>query len=114
MAIFIFFLGFLLFSGSDCYAQVYKYVNKQGAVCFTDTPPASFPKQPAVQQEASKAPKEEVTVTRQKRTEIKDIIAMGKDVLEEELAKPLAKQNRRLIQEMTEILYGDLSGKKAK
>jgi hypothetical protein len=39
---------------------------------------------------------------------------LGHQVLEEELAKPPQKQNRRLIQEMTEILYGDVSHKKSK
>jgi hypothetical protein len=33
-------------------------------------------------------------------------------MLAEELAKPPGKQDKRLIQELTEILYGDASGKK--
>ena len=114
MAIFIFLLGFLLFFGSDSYAQVYKYVNRQGAICFTDSPPASLFKDRSNKEETpiTEAPKE--IITERRRTEIKDIIQMGQEILEEELAKPLAKQNRRLIQEMKEILYGDVAGKRSK
>ncbi len=36
MAILIFLLGLFLFFGSDSFAQVYKYVDKEGKVCFTD------------------------------------------------------------------------------
>jgi hypothetical protein len=39
---------------------------------------------------------------------------LGHEILEEELAKPPKKQNRRLIQEMTKILYGEGSSKKSK
>jgi hypothetical protein len=114
MAIFIFVLGFLLLSGSDSYAQVYKYVNKQGAVCFTDSPPPTLFKGRSNKEEAPKTEVAKETTTLKRRAEIKDIIQMGQEILEEELAKPLAKQNRRLIQEMTEILYGDVSAKKPK
>jgi hypothetical protein len=112
MAVWISFLVLFLLWGSDCYSQPYKYVDKDGTICFTDNPPASI-----FQEDASKNKKksqEEINQKRKSRPEIKDIMELGQEVLDKELAKPPEKQNRRLIQEMTEILYGDESGKKTK
>lgn len=112
MAVLIILVGFFLFNGSDSLAQVYKAVDKKGTVCFSDTPPPSNSEE-SDSNEAQKA-KEVSYQQNASRSEIKDILQMGHEILKEELAKPPEKQNRRLIQEMTEILYGDVSGKKSK
>ena len=107
MAVFFCILSLFLFLESNSFAQVYKYVDKEGAVCFTDNPPSSFFKD-AVAIEEPKA--KEITSQRKRtRSEIKDIVQLGQEVLEEELAKPSGKQNRLLIQEMGVALYGDVS-----
>ena len=112
MAVLLFIFGLFLFSGSESFAQGYKYVDKEGATCFTDSPPSSLFKEAAPSEE-QKA--KEITVQRKRsRSEIKDILQLGQEILEEELAKPYEKQNRRFIQEMGQTLFGDISGPKAK
>ena len=117
MTVLIFLLGFFLFLDSDSFAQVYKYVDQKGAICFTDNPPSSLSKEGVANEE--KRPNGEIKpkeVINSKRggSEVKDILQLGQQVLEEELAKPPEKQNRRLIQEMGEVLYGDVSGHKSR
>jgi hypothetical protein len=112
MAILIFLLGLLLFSDSDSLAQVYKYVDKKGAICFTDNPPSSLFKYGVSNKEQK--PKEAINQKQRSKSEIKDILQLGQEMLEKELAKPPEKQNRHLIQELGEILYGDVSGRKSK
>jgi hypothetical protein len=113
MAAAIFFLTFFLFLGSDSFAQSYKYVDKNGAICFSDRPPASLVKvEDQVREE--KVPKTALMQENRKKVEIKDILQIGQEILDEELAKPPGKQNRSLILEMTEILYGKISPKKPK
>ena len=117
MTVLIFLLGLFLFLDSDSIAQVYKYVDEKGAICFSDNPPSSLSKEGVANEE--KKPNEEkkakeVMNNKRGRSEIKDILQLAKEVLEEELAKPPEKQNRRLIQEMGEVLYGDVSGVKSK
>jgi hypothetical protein len=112
MCILIFLLSLFLFFGSDSFAQVYKYVDKKGAICFTDNPPSTLFKSGVSNKEQKT--KEVIGQRKSGGSDIKDIMQLGHQVLEEELAKPPEKQNRRLIQEMTEILYGDVSHKKSK
>ncbi len=111
----IFLLSLFLFFGSVSFAQVYKYVDKKGAICFTDNPPSSVFKG-NVSNKENKDHKTKEVIGQRKSTgsDVKDIMQLGHQVLEEELAKPPEKQNRRLIQEMTEILYGDVSNSKKK
>ncbi|MDH4264719.1 MAG: hypothetical protein OEW45_03685 [Deltaproteobacteria bacterium] len=112
MAVLIFLVGFFLFFGSDSFAQVYKYVNKEGKVCFTDNLMSSVLKDGT----SNKEQKSKVVIHQRKRngSGVKDIMQLGHEILEEELAKPPRKQNRRLIQEMTEILYGEEPSKNPK
>ena len=112
MAVLFFLLGFFLFSDSDSFAQTYKYVDQKGTICFTDNPPSFlFKDEAANEQQKTKQ------ITHQQgrsRPAIKDIIEMGQEILEKELAKPQGKQNFRLIKELGENLYGDISGRKNK
>ena len=112
MAILILLLGLFLFSGSDSFAQVYKYVDKEGKICFTDNPTSSILKD----SDSNKGEKTQKVVNQKKRvgSDLKDIRELGHEMLKEELAKPPKKQNRRLIQELTEILYGEGPGRKLK
>jgi hypothetical protein len=112
MNVLLIILGLFLFSDSNCFAQVYKYVDKEGAIRFTDTPPSSLLKD-AVSNEEPKT-KEIAFQTKRSRSEIKDILQLGQEILEEELAKPPEKQNRALIQELGIALYGDVSKHKIK
>jgi hypothetical protein len=112
MVILFFLLGFFLFLDSDSFAQSYKYVDKKGTICFTDTPP-SFLFKDDVSNEEPKT-KEVILQKGKTRTEIKDIFQLGQEILEKELAKPPEKQNRRLIQELGQNLYGDISRDKDK
>ncbi len=112
MAVLVFLLVLFLFFGADSSAQVYKYVDKKGTVCFTDNPPSSVFKD-GVSDKGQKQ-RGEINQGKRTRSEIRDIMQLGHEILEEELAKPPGKQNRRLIREMTEILYGDGSSKKSK
>ncbi len=112
MTILIFLLGLLLSFGPDSLAQTYRYVDRKGTVCFTDNPSASPYKGRASKEE--QRPQEKTVQERRSKSEIKDILQLGQEALEEELAKPPEKQNRRLIEEMKESLYGDVSGKKSK
>ena len=107
MAVLLCILSLFLFLESNSFAQVYKYVDKEGAICFTDNPPPSFYKD-AVANEELKT-KEIAFQRKRTRSEIKDILQLGQEVLEEELAKPPGKQNRLLIQEMGVALYGDVT-----
>jgi len=111
MAGLIFLLGFFLFFGSDSLAQVYKYTDEKGTICFTDNPPPSLFKDAS----SDKEQRARVVLNQTKRSPsgVKDILEMGREVLQEELAKPPEKQDHRLIKEMREILYGDVSGKKS-
>jgi hypothetical protein len=111
MAGLIFFLGLFLFFGADSPAQVYKYTDEKGTVCLTDNPPPSPVKDAASDKEQK--PREVKNQTKGSQSRVKDILEMGREVLEKELAKPPEKQDQRLIKEMTEILYGDVSGKKS-
>ena len=117
MPVLIFLLGLFLFLDSDSIAQVYKYVDEKGAICFSDNPPSS-PSKEGVANEEKKSNEEkrnkQLTNNKRGRSEIKDILQIAQEVLEEELAKPPEKQNHRLIQEMGEVLYGDVSGAKSK
>ncbi len=112
MAILIFLLTLFLFLHSDSFAQVYKYVDKKGTICFTDNPPPSLFKQGVSNKELK--PRRGTYEQQRPRSEIKDILQLGQEALKEELAKPPEKQNRYLIQEMGEILYGDVSGRNPK
>ena len=56
--------------------------------------------------------KEEMLPKKRSSGPVKDVNQLGEEMLAEELAKPPGKQDKRLIQELTEILYGDASGKK--
>ena len=112
MSVLIFLLGLFLFFGSDSFAQVYKYVDKEGKVCFTDNLTSSVFKDAAPNKD--KKSKEVTNPKKRSGSGPKDIMELGHVMLEEELAKPPQKQNRRLIQELTEVLYGEGPGKKSK
>jgi len=112
MAVLFFLLGFFLFWDSDSFAQTYKYVDKKGTICFTDNPPYSLFKD-EVSNEEQKT--KQVTLQQgRSKPAIKDIFEIGQELLEKELAKPHGKRNLRLIKELGENLYGDVSGGKAK
>jgi hypothetical protein len=112
MAVLLFLLSFFLFLDSDSFAQVYQYVDKKGTICFTDNPPSFLFKDDVSNEEPKTS---QITFQkRRSRPEIRDILQLGQEILEEELAKPPEKQNGRLIQEMGETLYGDVSGRKPK
>lgn len=106
MPIWIFLLG-LIFSFGSSTAQTYKYVNRDGAICFTDTPTSSLSREKTP---AQNKPHEGVKHAKG-RAEVKDILQLAQEMLDEELAKPPKKQNQKLILELNEILYGDVSGK---
>jgi len=111
MAVLFFLIGFFLVSESVSLAQTYKYVDKEGTICFTDNP-LSFLFKDDVSNEEPKT--KQVTLQKgREKPEIKDIFQLGQEVLEKELAKPHEKQNRRLIKELGENLYGDISRHKA-
>ena len=112
MAVLFFLLGFFLFLSSDSFAQTYKYVDKKGTICFTDNPPSSLFKDEVANEEQKTKP---VTLQQgRSKPAIKDIFAIGQELLERELAKPHGKRNLRLIKELGENLYGDVSRGKAK
>ncbi len=103
-------LNFFLWGGSDSFAQMYKYVDKEGRVCFTDNLTSSLVKEGISPHKENKPP--EMSLPRKKGgAEIKDIMQLGQTILDEELAKPKEKQNHQLVQKMKEILYGDVPGK---
>ncbi len=112
MVILFLLLGFFLVLNSDSIAQTYKYVDKKGTVCFTDSPPPVLFKDEVSKEEPKT--KELVLQKARTRAEIKDIFQLGQEILEKELAKPPEKQDRRLIKELQENLYGDISGRKSK
>jgi len=109
MAVWIFAVAFIFFCSSDSLAQVYKYKDKDGSIVFTDNP-SSMVKEGG----AAKVEKSKETMAPKKRSAgpVKDVNQLGEEMLEQELAKPPAKQDKRLIQELREILYGDAAGKK--
>lgn len=109
MAVWIFAVVFIFFCGSDSFAQVYKYKDKDGNIVFTDDPSAMVKGGGAPKEEKSK---EEMLPKKRSSGPVKDVNQLGEEMLAEELAKPPGKQDKRLIQELTEILYGDASGKK--
>ncbi|MBP1712356.1 MAG: hypothetical protein H6Q43_1049 [Deltaproteobacteria bacterium] len=109
MAIWIFAVAFVFFCSSDSFAQVYKYKDKDGNIVFTDNP-SSMVKEAGGPKEEK--PKEEILPKKRSARPVKDVNQLGEEMLEQELAKPPAKQDKRLIQELREILYGDASGKK--
>ncbi len=112
MAVLFFLLVFFLFFNSDSFAQTYKYVNKEGTICFTDNPLSLHSKADASNEEPKT---KQVTLQKERaKPEIKDIFQLGQEMLEKELAKPPEKQDRRLIKELEENLYGDISGRKDK
>ncbi len=108
MHVWILLLGLVISFGSNSIAQTYKYVGREGTICFTDTPPASK------SGTSSKKSNEAIKQAKKGRTEIKDILQMAQEMLDEELAKPPKSQNQKLIRELNEVLYGDVSGMKAK
>jgi hypothetical protein len=112
MALLFFFLSFFLVFESVSSAQTYKYVDKKGTICFSDNP-LSVPSNDGVASEEPNA--KPINLQKGKaKPEIKDIFQLGQEILEKELAKPPEKQDRRLIKELGENLYGDISGKKDK
>jgi hypothetical protein len=112
MVVLFFLLGFFLFLDSDSFAQTYKYVDKEGTICFTDNP-QSFLFKDDVSNEEPKT--KQVTLQKGRaKPEIKDIFQLGQEILEKELAKPPEKQNRLLIQELGQNLFGDISRDKDK
>jgi len=113
LVVWIFLLNFFLFWGSDSFAQMYKYVDKEGKICFTDNLTSSLLKE-GISSNEGKKPAEGLHERKRSGAEIKDIMQLGHDILEAELAKPPEKQNRHLVQEMREILYGDVTSKKSK
>jgi hypothetical protein len=112
MAVLFFLLGFFLFLDSDSFAQTYKYVDQKGTICFTDNPPSFLFRDEVANEEAK--PKQLTLHQGRTRPQIKDILQLGQEMLEKELAKPTGKQNLRLIKELGENLYGEVSGRKAK
>ncbi len=106
MPFWILLLAVLFCTESSSHAQTYKYVNPDGSISFTDTPPASFSSHRTTVQKNSTS-----GVKQTRRAEVKDILQLAREMLDEELAKPPKKQNRKLIQELNDILYGDLSAK---
>jgi len=109
MAVWIFAVAFILFCASNSFAQVYKYKDKDGNIVFTDNP-SSMVKEGGVSKEEKS--KEIIIPKKRSAGPVKDVNQLGEEMLAEELAKPPAKQDKRLIQELQEILYGDASGKK--
>ena len=109
MAVWFFALAFVFFCGSDSFAQVYKYKDKDGNIVFTDNPSGMVKSGGAVSEEKAQEP----IIPKKRYSEpVKDVSQLGEEMLAQELAKPPAKQDKRLIQELQEILYGDASGKK--
>ncbi len=112
MASVIFAVIFFLFCGSDSFAQVYKYVDKNGKVYYTDNPSSPLIKDGKSNKEEKT--KEQIAPKKKSNGTVKDVNQLGEELLEKELAKPPEKQDRRLIQDLREALYGDISGKKGK
>jgi hypothetical protein len=113
MTSFIFLAIFFLFCGSDSFAQVYKYTDKEGKVYYTDNPSSPLIKNEKSNPKEEKS-KEQVVPKKKSNGAVKDVNQLGEELLEKELGKPPEKQDRRLIQDLREALYGDVSGKKGK
>ncbi len=105
MVFWILVLAVLFCTESNSHAQAYKSVNPDGSISFTDTPTASLSRQKSTLQKNSAG------VKQTQRSEVKDILQLAREMLDQELAKPPKKQNKKLIQELNDILYGDLSAK---
>jgi hypothetical protein len=110
MAVWICAAVLIFFCGSDSFAQVYKYKDKDGNIVFTDNPAGMVKSGGGAGEERAKEPP---TPKRRTSEPVKDVNQLGEEMLAEELAKPPAKQDKKLIQDLQEILYGDASGKKA-
>ncbi len=108
MAVWLIAVAFIFFCGSDSFAQVYKYKDKDGNIVFTDNPSGMVKGGGAPKEEKLK---EEAAPKRRSSAPVKDVNELGEEMLAQELAKPPGKQDKRLIQELQEILYGDASGK---
>ena len=98
MAVWIVAVAFIFFCGSDSFAQVYKYKDKDGNIVFTDNPSAMVKGGGAPKEEKSK---EEMIPKRRSSAPVKDVNELGEEMLAQELAKPPGKQDKRLIQELT-------------
>jgi hypothetical protein len=109
MAAWFFAVVFIFFCGSDSFGQVYKYKDKDGNIVFTDNPSGMVKNGSDSKEEKSK---EEKIPKKRASEPVKDVNQLGEEMLAQELAKPPAKQDKRLIQELQEVLYGDASGKK--
>jgi len=105
-------LFFFFFLSTDGPAQTYRYVDPKGTICFTDNPPAFLFKEEPARGEGRSGPL--ALDPRRPRPKIKDILELGQEILEKELSKPHGKRNLRLVQELGESLYGDVSGRKSK
>lgn len=114
MLLLIILLAFFFWGGSVSFAQMYKYVDKEGRICFTDNLTSSLVKE-GVSNHKENKPREVTNPSTNPRkkggAEVKDIMQLGQAILDEELAKPKEKQNHQLVQKMREILYGDVPGK---
>ena len=110
MVLLIILLALFFFGGSDSFAQMYKYVDKEGRICFTDNLTSSIVKEGLSNPKENKTT-ESVNSRKKSAGEIKDIMQLGQAILDEELAKPKEKQNQQLVHKMREILYGDVPGK---
>ncbi len=110
MVLWMILLVFFLFGGSDSFAQMYKYVDKEGRICFTDNLTSSIVKEGVSNHKENKTTGS-MNSRKKSGTEVKDIMQLGQAILDEELAKPKEKQNHQLVQKMREILYGDVPGK---
>jgi hypothetical protein len=109
MAFWILAAIFIFFPGADCFGQVYKYKDKDGNIVFTDNPSGMVKGGGNQKEERSN---EGAMPRKRSREPVKDVNQLGEEMLAQELAKPPAKQDKRLIQELQEILYGDGSGRK--
>ncbi len=110
MLLLIILLAFFFWGGSVSFAQTYKYIDKEGRICFTDNLTSSLVKE-GVSNHKENKPREVTNPRKKGGAEVKDIMQLGQAILDEELAKPKEKQNRHLVQKMREILYGDVPGK---
>ena len=97
MAVWIFAVAFIFFCGSDSFAQVYKYKDKNGNIVFTDNPSGMVKGGGAPKEEKSK---EEMIPKKRSSAPVKDVNQFGEEMLAQELAKPPGKQDKRLIQEL--------------
>jgi Domain of unknown function (DUF4124) len=114
MAVRVLLAALFLFCGSESFAQVYKYVGKDGKVYYTDNPSSPFIKDDRPQMEQKSRDKEQIVPRKRSTETVKDVNQLGEELLAKELAKPPEKQDQRLIQELREALHGDVAEKKGK